>query len=31
MEKLVEHLINDHNIRPPTKTILTYLETKIRY
>jgi len=31
MEKLVDHLINDHNIRPPTKTILTYLETKIRY
>jgi predicted small metal-binding protein len=31
MRKLVEHLITIHNVRPPTKTILNYLETKIRY
>ena len=31
MERLVDHLINDHNVRPPTKTILNYLETKIKY
>ena len=31
MERLVDHLVNDHNVRPPTKTILNYLETKIRY
>jgi predicted small metal-binding protein len=31
MQKLVDHLITIHNVRPPTKTILNYLETKIRY
>ena len=31
MRKLVEHLIKVHNVRPPTRTILNYLETKIRY
>jgi len=31
MRRLVDHLINVHDVRPPTKTILNYLETKIRY
>jgi hypothetical protein len=31
MRKVVDHLINVHNVRPPTKTILNYLETKIKY
>jgi predicted small metal-binding protein len=31
MRKLVDHLINVHEVRPPTKTILNYLETKIKY
>jgi predicted small metal-binding protein len=31
MRRLVDHLTNVHNVRTPTKTILNYLETKIKY
>jgi len=31
MRRVSEHLINVHNVRPPTKTVLNYLETKIKY
>lgn len=29
--KLAEHLAAAHNVHPPTKTVMSYLETKIRY
>jgi hypothetical protein len=31
MRKVVDHLIHVHNVNPPTKTVLNYLETKIKY
>jgi len=31
MRKVQEHLITVHNVNPPTRTVLNYLETKIKY
>jgi len=30
MRAVAEHLVRAHNIDPPTRTVLNYLQTKIR-
>jgi len=31
MRLVAQHLITVHNVNPPTKTVMNYLETKIKY